>query len=79
MLLAIVYEKVDKRGCTRYVVKWRYLDEEKPFSLMGGRRWKQEEIALLVENKHDIKKVAKLLERTEEACRRKLKDLGIYR
>jgi len=77
LLVAIIYEKVDKRGRTSYIVKWRILDEEKPFSLMGGRRWKQEDIALLVENKHDIKKVAKLLERTEDACRQKLKDLGI--
>jgi len=75
LLLAIVYEKADKRGRTSYIVKWRFI-EEKPFSLMGGRRWKQE-IALLVEHKHDIPKVAKLLERTEDACRQKLKDLGI--
>jgi len=76
LLLAIIYEMVDKRGGKRFVVKWRFI-EDKPFSLMGGRRWKQEEIALLVENKHNIKRVAKLLERTEEACRQKLKDLGI--
>lgn len=38
---------------------------------------KQEEIALFVDNKHDIPKVAKVLDRTEDACRQKLKDLGI--
>ena len=77
MLIAIIFEETDERGRTRYVVKWRYLGEEKPYYIMGGRPWKHLEIAVLVENKHDVPKVAKLLGRTEEACYKQLERLGI--
>ena len=77
MLLVIVYETADEKGRRDYRVKLRLM-EEKPYSMMArGPRWTNREIALLVENKHDIPKVARLLARSEEACRQELKRLGI--
>lgn len=41
-----------------------------------GPRWKNQEVAILVENRHDIKKAARLLGRTEGACYKQLQRLG---
>jgi len=44
---------------------------------MGGMRWTHKEIAILVENRHDLDRVAELLGRTKEACRKELERLGL--
>lgn len=78
ILLAVVYEAEDEKGFRDYVAKLRLIEEPKPYSIMArGPRWTNQEVALLVQNRHKIKKVAKVLGRSEEACRQQLKRLGI--
>jgi len=79
MLLAIVYETADEKGRRDYRVKLRLM-EEKPYSMMARGMhacWTNREVAVLVENRHDLDKAAKLLGRTREACRKELQRLGL--
>ncbi len=81
MILAIVTEEVDELGGRRYVAKLAELvdeDEEKPYSMMGlGPSWNHRDLAILVMYRHDLKKAAEILGRSEDACRQKLYRLGL--
>jgi len=77
--LAIVQEEVDERGLTSYVVKLVDLGEEQRFGIMARgryRSWSHKDIAILVENRHNLEKAAKLTGRTIEACKKKGQRLG---
>ena len=81
MILAIVTEEVDELGRRRYVAKLAELvdeDEEKPYSMLGlGPSWDHRDLAILVMYRHDLKKAAEILGRSEDACRQKLYRLGL--
>jgi len=77
MILGIVYATVDGEGLYSYAAKL-YCLEEKPFSMMGrGPSWVHKEIAVLVENRDDLDKAAKLLGRSRAACQKQLERLGL--
>ena len=77
MILGIVYETVDGDGLHSYAAKL-YRLEEKPFSMMGrGPYWTHKEIAVLVENRHDLDRASELLGRSRAACQKQLERLGL--
>ena len=54
------------------------MDKEKPYGIMGlGPRWNHRDLAMLVMYRNDLGKAAKILGRTEDACRQKLYRLGL--
>ena len=84
MILAIVTEEVDERGRRRYVATLAQIvdeDEEKPYGMLAleptWRAWTHKEIAILVANRADLDKAAKILGRTKESCSKKLYRLGL--